>query len=453
LEEDPDTPGHIRLGENTIPRFQSNDGSYIDADSDGYQFMVDFALGHDGFPAYSLDELYAGNIPGDAIRNKVVLIGTASKTVKDQFFTPLSAGLEHPMLLGVEAHAHMISQLIRFAHGSARPLQSFAESREIAWIALWCVLGAALGLWNRKLLVTVMLGLLSIGGLTFGCYQMLVDAVWIPFVPPLLGILLSAGLVTAYLAVIERTERGEVTRLFSRFLRPEVAELIWNKREEFLGPDGRPRSQRITLTSLMSDLQGYTTASESMDPSELMSWINEYMAIMADLVGDYGGVVDDYAGDGIKANFGFPLTSATEEAIDSDANNAVLCALAMGRAMGELNRSWEKRNLPRGRVRVGIFTGPAVVGILGGGKSMKYTTVGDTVNTAARLESFAKAEFSADEDHTDWRVLIGDGTMERLTGGFVTQDIGSHALKGKHDEIRIYRVLRSSEEGDAGAGE
>lgn len=448
LQEDPDSPGDIRLGETTIPPFQSNDGSYIDADSGGYQFVIDFALGHEGFPNYSLDDLYAGKIPDDAIRDKVVLIGTESVTVKDEFFTPLSAGLENPMLTGLEAHAHMISQLIRFAHGNARPLQSYHESLEIAWIALWCVLGAALGLWNRALSLTLALGLLGVGGLSLFSYQQLATAVWIPFVPPLMGFLSTAGLVTAYLAVVERAERGEVAGLFSRFLRPEVAELIWEKRSEFLGDDGRPRSQRITLTSLMSDLQGYTTASESMDPEALMSWINEYMNIMADLVGDYGGVVDDYAGDGIKANFGFPLTSVTDDEIGSDARNAVLCALAMGRAMGELNESWRKRGMPVGRVRVGIYTGPAVVGILGGGKSMKYTTVGDTVNTAARLESFAKAEFSAEEDRTDWRVLIGDGTMERLDGGFVTQDIGSHALKGKHEEIRIYRVLRSSEGAD-----
>jgi adenylate cyclase len=195
----------------------------------------------------------------------------------------------------------------------------------------------------------------------------------------------------------------------------------------------------------MSDLQGYTTASEAMDPEALMGWINEYMNMMADLVGEFGGVVDDYAGDGIKANFGFPVPSVTDEQICADADNAVRCALAMGEAMDRLNDSWTARGMPTGRVRVGIYSGPAVVGILGGGRSMKYTTVGDTVNTAARLESFAKAEFSAEEEFSSWRVLIGDGTMDLLDGGFTTQDIGSHALKGKHEEIRIFRVLGTSD--------
>jgi class 3 adenylate cyclase len=194
----------------------------------------------------------------------------------------------------------------------------------------------------------------------------------------------------------------------------------------------------------MPDLQGYTTASEAMDPEALMNWINDYMVIMANLVGDHGGVVDDYAGDGIKANFGFPIPSSTEDAIGKDAQNAVNCALAMGVAMDHLNADWRARGLPTGRVRVGIFTGPAVAGILGGRKSMKYTTVGDTVNTAARLESFAKDDFSSQAERSDWRILIGETTMQYLGGAFRAEDLGSHALKGKHETTRIYRILGTS---------
>jgi adenylate cyclase len=254
----------------------------------------------------------------------------------------------------------------------------------------------------------------------------------------------AAGLVTAYRAFREHAERSEVTGLFSKFLRPEVAKAIWDQRDQFIGPDDRPVAQRIVLTSLMSDLQGYTTASEAMDPEALMNWINDYMVVMADLVGDHGGVVDDYAGDGIKANFGFPIPSTGEDAIGTDAQNAVNCALAMGAAMDRLNEDWRTRGLPTGRVRVGIFTGPAVVGILGGRKSMKYTTVGDTVNTAARLESFAKDDFSSQTERSDWRILIGDTTMQYLGERLRTEDLGSHALKGKHETTRIYRVLGTS---------
>ena len=75
---------------------------------------------------------------------------------------------------------------------------------------------------------------------------------------------------------------------------------------------------------------------------------------------------------------------------------------------------------------------------------MKYTTVGDTINTAARLESFAKDDFSSQAELSAWRILIGESTLQYLDGVFRTEDLGSHALKGKHEMTRIYRILGRS---------
>jgi adenylate cyclase len=446
LVNDPDQPEFLRLGETVIPNIQPNHGGYHAIDTAGYQYMLDYSLGHGGFPSFTLEELYSDSIPAEALRGKVALLGTESSTVKDEFYTALSASLPgDPFMLGMELHAHATLQLIRFAHGEAKPLGSWSEGWEYGWTLLWCALGGLLGCWNRSIWLSVIAGGAGLISLGVASSAALGSYLWIPVVPPLLAGVAAAGLVTTYRAIIERTERSEVTGLFSKFLRPEVAEAIWGQRDQFIGPDDRPRAQSITLTSLMSDLQGYTTASESMGAEALMEWINHYMMRMANLVGEYGGVVDDYAGDGIKANFGFPIPHDTKEAIDADARNAVSCALAMGEAMDRLNEEWRERDLPTGRVRVGIYTGPAVVGILGGGKSMKYTTVGDTVNTAARLESFAKDDFSSNAERADWRILIGSGTMERLDGAFRTLDLGSHAVKGKNEMIRIFRVLGRSD--------
>jgi adenylate cyclase len=191
----------------------------------------------------------------------------------------------------------------------------------------------------------------------------------------------------------------------------------------------------------MSDLEGYTAASEKLEPQALMSWIDEYMSAMAQLVEEHGGSVDDYAGDGIKANFGFPVASEGDSAVDADAAAAVRCAVAMGARMEALNRSWRERDLPTGRCRVGIFTGPAVIGCIGGDRSLKLTSVGDTVNTAARLESFHKDEFQEESGDSDWRVLIGEETMRRTQGLFRVESIGEQGLKGKGSPVAIYRVL------------
>jgi len=188
---------------------------------------------------------------------------------------------------------------------------------------------------------------------------------------------------------------------------------------------------------LFSDLKGFTTTAESLEPQVLIDWLNTYMEAMADLVMAHGGVVDDYAGDGIKANFGIPLPRQIEKEIREDAIQAVSCGLAMGRKMEQLNRVWQENGLPTGGTRIGIFSGPVVAGAVGSSQRLKYTTVGDTVNTAARLESYNK-EFAREGC---WRILVGENTRQYLNDNFAVRFVGEENLKGKNQKITIYQVL------------
>jgi adenylate cyclase len=443
LQPDADDPNRVRLGGTTIPPFHSWDGAYVRADDGGYQYLLDYADGPDAFPAWTLGDLLGGRVPDSALRGKIVVLGTTSPSVKDEFYTPWNRRRdeEHAMS-GLELHAHAVSQLLRIARGQSAPITSASEAAEGAWILLFAGLGSLLGLWNRSALAAASLALSGVGLLSVVAWAALWYGRWIPLVPPVLALLGSAGLVTLCVAVIERVERREVTRLFSRFLRPKVAEEIWRQRDQFMqGGDqpGRPRSQRAVITVLMSDLIGFTEISERIDPDALMTWVNDYMNAMADVIERHDGVVDDYAGDGIKADFGFPVPRRSSPEIDTDASNAVRCALAMGAAMERLNVGWRKQNLPTGRLRVGLCTGPAVVGALGGDTSLKFTSVGDVVNIAARLESF-DSEGAGFETGTA-RILIAEETRRRIGAAFETVDLGVHALKGKTEKIRIFRVI------------
>jgi adenylate cyclase len=204
---------------------------------------------------------------------------------------------------------------------------------------------------------------------------------------------------------------------------------------------GRPVSQRITVTVLLSDLIGYTTRSETSEPAEVMEWLGTYTDRMAHLVEEHGGIVNDFLGDGIMASFGVPVPSTTEAAIRQDAVQAVECALAMGEALAELNAGWRERGQPTARMRVGILTGPAVVGHIGSERRMKYATVGNTVNTASRLESFDKEPFELEPEQSTIRVLVGQATADLIDGHFVLRCLGDHVLKGKGEAVRIHRVL------------
>jgi adenylate cyclase len=235
-------------------------------------------------------------------------------------------------------------------------------------------------------------------------------------------------------------------QLFSRHVAPEVAETIWRERDQFMD-GGRPRSQKFTATVLFTDLRGFTSVSEKMDPQALLDWLNVYMESMAQLVMNHGGVVDDYFGDSIKADFGVPLPRTDEAAISKDAVAAVDCALAMEKELKRLNAIWQRQDLPTVEMRIGIFTGPVVAGSLGSAQRLKYTTVGDTVNIASRLESFDKDLVDPDLADSPCRILIGETTLRSLDHQFVTKIVGEANLKGKDEKITIYRVIGRTENG------
>lgn len=437
LRADPANPQYVRLKETTIPPLGENDGGYVKADVRGYQFLLDFKDADRSFSPYTFSNLLAGKIPAEAIANRIVLVGVNSESVKDFFFTPLSRGLgERQQVTGIIVHGHIASQLLRFALDNVPPIRTPGEKQKLIWLFIWSFVGSVMGFYirsARRLSVLMTGGLLVLFSASYFAFLM---RWWIPVVPPSLSFFMSAACVMAYMMGLERRERAMLMHIFSKSVSKEVAEMIWQQREQFLD-NGRPRSQDMTVTVLFSDIRNFTTISEKMDPQDLIDWLNTYMEAMAGLIMAHGGVVDSYSGDGIKADFGVPLPRKNEDEVRRDAMNAVACALAMEKEIYRLNTLWGEKGLPTMGMRVGIFTGHVVGGLLGSSQRMKYTTIGDTVNIAARLESYDK-EIAKD---TLCRVLIGESTLRYLDNRFKTESIGEVILKGRDESILIYRVL------------
>jgi adenylate cyclase len=227
--------------------------------------------------------------------------------------------------------------------------------------------------------------------------------------------------------------------LFAKHVSPDVARELWRQREQFYS-DGRLETRMLTVTVLFSDLANFTPVAEALEPPALMDWLNEYMETMAGLVMDHGGVVDDYYGDAIKANFGVPLPHTTDDEIADDARRAVDCALAMAEALKRLNAVRAREGVPPVRMRLGISTGQVVAGCLGSAKRMKYTTIGDVVNTAARLESYGKEVGGPDDPPEDAKILVAGETVERLGDRYEAEQVGQLSLKGKSKVVAAYRV-------------
>jgi adenylate cyclase len=253
----------------------------------------------------------------------------------------------------------------------------------------------------------------------------------------------SAGLVTAFLSGHERQEKRFLMDIFSRSVSPAIAEEMWKQRASFL-KGGRLAPQTMTVTVLFSDLMNFTPMAERLTPDQLMDWLNNYMETMAGLVIEHGGVVDDYYGDAIKSNFGVPLPRKNAQEIQQDAVNALRCALAMRRKMEELVKSWNIEGGPQVKVRVGIATGQVVAGLLGSAQRMKYTTIGDVVNTAARLETYGK-EIPERLIDPYCQVMVAASTVAHLDSEFWLEPVGTLQLKGKSQGVEVFALMGTNE--------
>lgn len=447
VEADPADPARLKIGHHVIPPFEANDGGYVGADAGGYQFLLDYAGGPEPFRRLTLSDVLDDRVPAGTLAGRVIVLGVAGQSVKDFFATPFSVGeLGDKTVYGITLHAHIVSQLLRMAKGEDAPLLTWQDRHEAVWLALWSLLGGLLSLALRSPLrfgVAFCLGLAAIFATGhFGMSHRL----WVPVVPPALAWVAASLLTVAYLSVLERKQRGQLMQLFSRHVSGEVANEIWKHHEEFLAGSGRPLPQRLDVTILFSDIRGFTSISEQMSPEGLMNWLNEYIGEMADLVIAHGGMVDKFIGDAVMAIFGAPVPHHSRAEIEMDAVKAVECALAMGEAVGRLNMRWQAQGLPPIAIRIGINSGQAVAGSLGSSNRLEYTLIGDAVNTASRLESMDK----------DWpglaagehcRILVSESTMSCLNGRYAAVNIGSVHLKGKEQNIGVYRITGESAKG------
>ena len=435
-------PTHMRFGDVTIPPFEPDDGPYVNADAAGYQMLLDYSEGMDHFPIVTLSELLDGKVADEVFRGRIVIIGVAAESVKDVFFTPFSQGLgKNAGVPGAMIHAYLASQLVRAGLEGDRPLKTVTTWYEFAWILLWSALGCLAGLLVRafpKLFALTSAGLATIVVVSYGLFM---NGWWFSMGFAAAGWMLTSGLVTAYLSGYERLQRGVLMQLFSKHVSEDVADEIWKNREEYFSL-GRLRSRKLPVTVMFTDVEHFTTISEKLDPEALMNWLNDYMEIMANLVIEHGGVIDDYHGDAIMADFGVPIVRTTEDEIRQDAVNAVRCALAMGAALERYNNQTMARGLPRLRMRAGLASGYVVAGCLGSSQRMKFTVIGDTVNTAARIETMDKESFSTESGDSDCRIMMAESTMNYVADTFATELAGTVVLRGKTKPVGVYRVDR-----------
>lgn len=441
-----DGSGRFRVGPTPIAPLESYDGGYAGVDARGYQLPLDFSCLGRAMDRVPLSRVLSGKADPERFRDRLVFVGSVAESLKDTFFVPVPRpNTGEPLAFGVEIHASLACQLVFQGLGKTVPLRFWPEAGEAAWIFLGALLG-----WGGVVSAPSFRRLLAAGSgsvVLLGAAGLLFFRAgwWIPVVPAVLAGTLAAGLLAAYGAFREKKERATLMRLFASHVSPDVAEAIWRDRDRFL-ESGRTRPQELTATIMFTDLKGFTPISEAMTPPQLMEWLNDYMESMVQVVADHDGVVNRFIGDAILALFGIPVPREDEAGIARDARNAVRCALDMAEAVDRLNLRMAERRLPSVGMRVGIFTGPLVVGSLGSAIRQEYTVLGDSVNTAARLESYDKSF----ELENPCRILVGESTARLVEGMVRLRPLSTLALKGKSERVNVFQVLGPANSNETG---
>jgi len=396
------------------------------------------------FPTYSVLQVvngdYARSEP-DAFRDKIVLIGATTVSLQDVYATPFGA---EPRTSGVELMASALETVLSGEHiallsgvcASANTdlaflrLCSFVERGPmLISIALSGLMGLALLVIRQPSRAVALLLALIVLGIALWLSAFLFLRAEIPLVAPLATLLLAYAIPAAERAFAEELEKRRVRAIFELFISPEMVGQLIEQGVEAM------RGKRAELTILFSDIRGFTTLSEKMTPEELVEVLNEYLGAMTDVIHKHGGTVDKYEGDLVMAFFGAPL------ALPDHAERAVRCSIDMRLELERLRTKWAAEGKPsRLEMGIGLNTAEVFVGLVGSGRRVNYTVMGDGVNLASRVQDLTK--------DLKWPLLITEFTYAQVQAKFDCEFAEARLVKGKTVPVGMYRVL-----GERGAPE
>ncbi len=376
--------------------------------------------GEPAFRRYPAHVVASGILPPQWVADRVVLIG-ADLPQEDRHRTPLRLrpGSE-PTMPGVLIHAHALAQLME---GMRFP--DVTPWVAATWLAGFVLLGALLAwvdwsLWIKISLVIAVLANLGVAG----CLLFQAGGPMIPLFLPGLGFAASFTVLSVYVGRRIKASERYIRRAFGQYLSPDViSRLVADPEKLALGGEKRK------MSFLFSDIAGFTTLSESLSPERLVALLQDYLDNMVDIALRHHGTIDKFIGDAVVVIFGAPSDQPDH------AERAVRCAIEMDIFAQEFRLARERDGIQFGVTRIGVHTGVATVGNLGGQRRFDYTAIGDTVNTAARLESVNK--------HLGTRVCIS-AVAASDCNGLGLRPVGTLVLKGKEEGLDVYSLFDST---------
>lgn len=376
------------------------------------QLRINFAGGPNSFTRVSFVDVLEGKIPPAEFRDKIVLIGATAPDLHDNQITPVSNGV--PMD-GVEIHANIIHSILENKY-------IYPESSEstILTTAILSIFLAVL-LMFLPILPAIFVMMVCVALYFFWAIFSFDQGVIKHMILPPLAIIVTGVVDIVYKYFGESRQKRFIKKALSFYLSHDVLSEILNDPSKLkLG------GERKEITVLFSDIAGFTTISEKLEPEVLAHMLNGYLNKMTEIVFENRGVLDKYIGDAVMAFWGAPIKTKNHALF------ACKTALSMHEAMADIRIEWTKEDVHDFDMRIGINTGEMVVGNMGSDARFDYTLIGDNVNLGARLEGINK-EYGT-------KIIISQQTYNEASDHVIARKLDTVAVKGKKTGVVIYEL-------------
>jgi len=387
-------------------------GNYrIPVDNNGAAYVPYRGL-EGSFPYLPIHQVLTQQIDPALLKNKIVLVGASAPGLLDLRSTPVQA-----IYPGVEVHANLISGIL---DQSINLSPAWTIGYEFALLILIGVSMAMLLPLVSPLLATVGsfgVSLLLIGGSIMAWNNHLI----LPLASPLLLVGMIFMLHMTYGFFIESRGKRQLAHLFGQYIPPELVDEMSESPAQF-SLDGESRE----MTVLFSDVRGFTTISEGMDPKQLTQLMNALLTPMTRVIHKNRGTIDKYMGDAIMSFWGAPLTDSEH------ARHALYAALEMMIELKIMQADFKARGWPEVNIGIGLNTGVMNVGNMGSEFRMAYTVLGDAVNLGSRLEGLTK--------NYGVNIIVSESTRDSIPE-FVFRELDLVRVKGKNEPVAIFEPV------------
>ena len=375
--------------------------------------LIPFRGNQGSFAYYSVADILADRIPPETLRGRIALIGTTAPGLLDLRATPVGATFP-----GVEVHASLIAGML---DGSVKEKPQYVLGAAFLQLflaaAVMVFLIPLLSPARATLVTLAVLALLLVFNLGFWQYANLA----LPVAADLLLVFALFALNMSWGYFVESRAKRQFAVLFGQYVPPELVEEMSRDPRRY-SMEGRSAE----LTVLFSDIRGFTSIAEGLEPRQLTQLMNEYLTTMTAVIRRQRGTLDKYIGDAIMAFWGAPVPDRDH------AQHAVLAALEMQAALTDLNPKLCSQGWPPLQTGIGINTGSVTVGDMGSTVRKAYTVLGDAVNLASRLEGITK--------RYDAAVIVGEAT-QAAAKGIVYRELDRVRVKGKGEAVTIFEPL------------